>query len=163
MAKPGTITLPDDRFVELLLHTGRSLKAGGFTQIIYIGDSGGNQAGMQKAAEQLNAEWGTSAKALFIGDYYTKAQADQRAWLQSKGYTAADIGSHAGMLDTSELLYVNPKLLRKEKFAPNGGSADSGVNGDPTKASAEIGAELLRIKIDNAMAQIKALRNGGAK
>jgi creatinine amidohydrolase/Fe(II)-dependent formamide hydrolase-like protein len=54
-------------------------------------------------------------------------------------------------------------LLRKEKFAPNGGSADSGVNGDPTKASAEIGAELLRIKIDNAMAQIKALRNGGAK
>jgi creatinine amidohydrolase/Fe(II)-dependent formamide hydrolase-like protein len=163
MTKPGTITLPDDRFVELLLHTGRSLKAGGFTQIIYIGDSGGNQAGMQKAAEQLNTEWAGSAKALFIGDYYTKAQADQRAWLQSKGYTAADIGSHAGMLDTSELLYVNPKLLRKERFAPNGGSPDSGVSGDPTKATAEIGAELLRIKIDNAMAQIKSLRNGGAK
>jgi creatinine amidohydrolase/Fe(II)-dependent formamide hydrolase-like protein len=164
MAKPGTITLPDDRFIELLLHTGRSLKAGGFTQIIYLGDSGGNQNGMQKAVEQLNTEWqGSGARALFIGDYYTKAQADQRAWLQSKGYTAADIGSHAGMLDTSELLYVNPKLLRRDKFAPNGGSPDSGVSGDPTKASAEIGAELLRIKIDNALAQIRALRAGGAK
>ena len=30
MAKPGTITLPDDRFVELLVNAGRSLKAGGF-------------------------------------------------------------------------------------------------------------------------------------
>jgi creatinine amidohydrolase/Fe(II)-dependent formamide hydrolase-like protein len=29
MAKPGTITLPDDRFIELLVNAGRSLKAGG--------------------------------------------------------------------------------------------------------------------------------------
>ncbi|NCW45708.1 MAG: hypothetical protein EBV77_09655, partial [Gemmatimonadaceae bacterium] len=43
MAKPGSITLPEDRFVELLVHAARSLKNGGFTQIIYIGDSGGNQ------------------------------------------------------------------------------------------------------------------------
>lgn len=164
MTKPGSITLPEDRFIELLLHTGRSLKAGGFTEIIYIGDSGGNQSGMQKAAEQLNSEWqGTGARALFIGDYYTKTGDDQRKWLQSKGYTAADIGSHAGMLDTSELLYINPKLVRPDRFAPNGGSRDSGVSGDPTKASAEIGKELLRMKIDNALAQIAALRAGGAR
>lgn len=163
MAKPGSITLPEDRFVELLLHAGRSLKAGGFTQIIYIGDSGGNQRGMQKAAEQLNAEWGGSARALFIGDYYTKAGEDMRTMLRAKGYTDEDIGSHAGMLDTSELLYVNPKLVRKERLARSGGGPDSGVNGDPTKASAEIGAELLKIKIDNALNQIRTLRAGGSK
>jgi len=163
MAKPGTITLPEDRFVELLVHAARSLKNGGFTQIIYIGDSGGNQRGMQKAAEQLNAEWGGSARALFIGDYYTKAGEDMRVMLRGKGYTDEDIGSHAGMLDTSELLYVNPKLVRKERFARNGGAPDSGVNGDPTKASAEIGAELLTIKIDNALNQIRTLRAGGSK
>jgi creatinine amidohydrolase len=164
MTKPGTITLPEERFVELLLHAGRSLKAGGFTQVIYIGDSGGNQRGMQKAVEQLNSEWqGSGARALFIGDYYTKAQEDQRRWLEGKGYTAAEIGSHAGMLDTSELLYVNPRLVRPERFALNGGSPDSGVNGDPTKATAEIGAELLRIKIDHALAQIKALRTEGTR
>jgi creatinine amidohydrolase/Fe(II)-dependent formamide hydrolase-like protein len=67
------------------------------------------------------------------------------------------------MLDTSELLYVNPKLVRKERFARNGGAPDSGVNGDPTKASAEIGAELLKIKIDNALNQIRTLRAGGTK
>ena len=163
MAKPGSITLPEDRFVELLVHAARSLKNGGFTQIIYIGDSGGNQRGMQKAAEQLNAEWGGSARALFIGDYYTKAGEDMRVMLRGRGYTDEDIGSHAGMLDTSELLYVNPKLVRTERFARNGGAPDSGVNGDPTKASAELGAELLKIKIDNALNQIRTLRAGGNK
>ena len=66
------------------------------------------------------------------------------------------IGSHAGMVDTSELLFVNPALVRKERLAPSGGSADSGVNGDPTKATAELGKQLVQIKIDNALAQIRA-------
>jgi creatinine amidohydrolase len=118
---------------------------------------------MQKAAEQLNAEWGGSARALFIGDYYTKAGEDMRVMLRGRGYTDEDIGSHAGMLDTSELLYVNPKLVRKERLARNGGAPDSGVSGDPTKASAELGAELLKIKIDNALNQIRTLRAGGNK
>jgi creatinine amidohydrolase/Fe(II)-dependent formamide hydrolase-like protein len=143
MTKPGTITLPEDRFVELLVHAGRSLKNGGFAQIIYI-------------------EWGGSARAMAIGDYYTKAGEDMRVMLRAKGYTDEDIGTHAGMLDTSELLYVNPKLVRKERFARNGGAPDSGVNGDPTKASAELGAELLKIKIDNALNQIRTLRAGGS-
>lgn len=164
MAKPGSITLPEDRFVELLLHAGRSLRAGGFTTVIYLGDSGGNQSGMQKAAAQLTAEWqGSGARALFIGDYYTKSVADARAMLEQRGYTMADIGSHAGMLDTSELLFINPKLVRPERFAPNGGAPDSGVSGDPTKASAALGKELLDLKIGNALAQIRATLAGGSR
>src|SRR5580765_3949782 len=42
MAKPGSITLPEDRFEELLVSTGKSLKAGGFKTILFIGESGGN-------------------------------------------------------------------------------------------------------------------------
>ncbi len=164
MAKPGTITLPEDRFVELLLHAARSLRAGGFTTVIYLGDSGGNQSGMRKAAEQLNAEWqGTGARALFIGDYYTKSAADARTLLLGRGYTEADIGSHAGMLDTSELMHINPRLVRPERFAPNGGGRDSGVSGDPTKASAALGKELLDLKIANALAQIRAATTGGSR
>src|SRR6185369_137766 len=47
MAKPGTITLPEDRFVELLMSAGRSLKGGGFKTILFIGESGGNRNGMR--------------------------------------------------------------------------------------------------------------------
>src|SRR6188472_81363 len=57
MAKPGTITLPEDRFVELLVNAGKSLKAGGFKKIWFIGESGGNRTGMRTAAEKLNTLW----------------------------------------------------------------------------------------------------------
>ena len=47
MGKPGTITLPEDRFVELLVNAGRSLKSGGFKTILFLGESGGNRTGMR--------------------------------------------------------------------------------------------------------------------
>lgn len=159
MAKAGSITLPEDRFIELLVHAAKSLRAGGFTTVILIGDSGGNQNGMKAAADQLNAAWNnTGGRALFIGDYYTKSAEDIRTYLGKLGFPMEAIGSHAGMVDTSELLFVNPALVRRDRLAPGGGSADSGVNGDPTKATAAFGKALVQIKIDNALAQIRALR-----
>ncbi len=159
MAKAGSITLPEDRFIELLLHAAKSLRAGGFTTVILIGDSGGNQNGMKAAADQLNAAWkGTGARAMFIGDYYTKSAADIRTYLGGLGFSLDAIGSHAGMVDTSELLFVNPALVRRDRLAPSGGAPDSGVNGDPTKATAALGKSLVQIKIDNALAQIRASR-----
>jgi creatinine amidohydrolase len=159
MAKAGSITLPEDRFIDLLMHAAKSLRAGGFTTVILIGDSGGNQNGMKAAADQLNAAWkGTGARAMFIGDYYTKSTADIRSYLGGLGFSMDAIGSHAGMVDTSELLFVNPALVRRDRLAPGGGFPESGVNGDPTKATAALGKSLVQIKIDNALAQIRAAR-----
>jgi len=168
MSKAGTITLPNDRFMVLLEHTARSLKAGGFKDIIFIGDSGGNQNGMRDLATKLNTEWrGSGYRAHFIGDYYTKSSTDARKYITDQlKIPAADIGNHAGMVDTSELMYVNPNHVRLNKRAPGGGSADSGVSGDPTKATAELGKIIVEIKINNALAQIRAslaAREGGTK
>src|SRR4029453_3249153 len=61
MTKPGSITLPEDRFVELLVAAGRSLKSGGFRTILFLGESGGNRTGMRTAAGRLNGLLGDSA------------------------------------------------------------------------------------------------------
>ena len=42
---PGAISLPSPAYDMLLDAAARSLKAHGFTEILFIGDSGGNQAG----------------------------------------------------------------------------------------------------------------------
>ncbi|MGH7713899.1 MAG: creatininase family protein [Gemmatimonadaceae bacterium] len=157
MTKAGTITLPNERFMLLLENAAKSLKAGGFKDIILIGDSGGNQDGMRDVATKLNQEWkGSGARAHFIGDYYAKSAADARKYLMARGFSESDIGSHAGMVDTSELMAVNPSLVRLDKRAPGGGFENSGVSGDPTKATVELGQAILKIKIDNALAQIRA-------
>jgi creatinine amidohydrolase/Fe(II)-dependent formamide hydrolase-like protein len=161
MGKPGTITLPEDRFVELLVNAGRSLRAGGFTTILLLGESGGNRSGMRTAAARLNELFQGAAKAFWIDDYYTKGHADQNAYVtKTLGIPANEIGGHANILDTSEMLFVNPTHVRPAKLAPGGGYANSGVSGDPTKATAELGRVFLQIKIDNAIAQIRGLMAG---
>lgn len=166
MRMAGTITLPNEMFMDLLVHTAKSLEAGGFTDIIFIGDSGGNQNGMRDVAARLNQEWaGTGSRAHFIGDYYAKSSDDVERYItQDLGIAAENIGGHAGMSDTSQMLFVNQNHIRRDRLAPGGGFEGSGVSGDPTKASVELGEKILQIKIDNAVAEIRAslARNPGA-
>ena len=161
MRKPGTITLPEDRFVELLVAAGRSLKSGGFTTILFLGESGGNRNGMRTAAARLNELFKDSARAFWIDDYYTKSHADQNKHItDTLGIPADQIGGHANLLDTSEMLFVNPKHVRMKKLAPGGGYENSGVSGDPTKSTAALGKVFMQMKVDNALAQIKGLMAG---
>jgi creatinine amidohydrolase len=161
MTKPGTITLPEDRFVDLLVNAGRSLKSGGFTTILFLGESGGNRSGMRTAAARLNELFKGSARAFWVDDYYTKSHADQNAYVtKTLGIPEDQIGGHANILDTSEMLFVNPKHVRTKKLAPGGGYENSGVSGDPTKATAALGKVFVQIKIDNAVAQAKGLMAG---
>jgi creatinine amidohydrolase/Fe(II)-dependent formamide hydrolase-like protein len=161
MAKPGTITLPEERFVDLLVNAGRSLKAGGFKRIWLIGESGGNRTGMRSAAEKLNAMWNGAATAYWVDDYYTKAHAQQNT-MMAKLLKVGDneVGNHANILDTSELLFVNPKMIRRDRLTGND-YPNNGVSGNnQSKATPEIGKQLLQVKLDLAMAQIKRMNDG---
>jgi len=162
MGKPGTITLPEDRFVDLLVSAGRSLKAGGFTNVLFVGESGGNRTGMRSAAEKLNALWqGSGAKAYWVDDYYTKAHREQETFAAKfLGVPEAQVGNHANLLDTSELLFVAPQHIRRDRLVGNDydNNGVSGVN--QSKSSPEVGRQLLQIKIDNALAQVKRMMSG---
>jgi creatinine amidohydrolase len=161
MGKPGTITLPEDRFIELLVSAGRSLKAGGFKTVLFLGESGGNRTGMRLAAVRLNELWKGEARAFWADDYYTKSHAEQNKYItDTMGIPADQIGGHANLLDTSEMLFVGPKHVRRNKIAPGGGYPNSGVSGDPTKSSAALGRIFVQMKVDNAVAQIRGLMAG---
>jgi creatinine amidohydrolase/Fe(II)-dependent formamide hydrolase-like protein len=160
MRYPGTITLPEDRFIELLVMAGRSLKASGFKNIYFLGESGGNRTGMRTAATRLNELWHGAATAHWVDDYYTKSHADQNTWITANIKIPADqIGGHANLLDTSELLFVAPKHIRRDRLTGND-YPNNGVSGDPAKSSPDIGKVFVQIKIDNALAQIKKMSSG---
>ncbi len=155
MRYAGTITLPNEYFMKLVEYAARSFRAHGFTDIVFIGDSGGNQGGMEAVAAQLNAEWGgDGATVHFVGDYY--ANNGFRDWLVEQGETDETIGRHAGISDTSILLYTDPQHIRRDQLAPGGGFEGSGVSGDPTRASAEYGRVGMEMRVDAAVRQIRA-------
>jgi creatinine amidohydrolase len=161
MGKPGTITLPEDRFVDLLVNAGRSLKAGGFTRVVFLGESGGNRTGMRTAAEQLNTLWKGAATAYWVDDYYTKAHRDQEVFAAKfLGVPEAQVGNHANILDTSELLFVAPQHIRRDRLVGND-YENNGVSGNnQSKSSPEIGRQLLQIKMDLALAQYQRMLSG---
>jgi creatinine amidohydrolase len=156
LAKAGTITFPEEFYMKLLEYGARSLEIHGFTDIVMIGDSGGNQRGMEQVARMLNAEWtDRETRVHFVGDYY--GNNGFREWLIEQGETPETIGGHAGIADTSQLLAVDPRHIRTDKLAPLGGGPDSGVSGDPTRASVERGVRGLQFKVDAALSQLQGL------
>jgi creatinine amidohydrolase len=57
MRYAGTIGVEEATFIALLTDICRSDKAHGFTDIVLLGDSGGNQDGMARVASALNERW----------------------------------------------------------------------------------------------------------
>jgi creatinine amidohydrolase/Fe(II)-dependent formamide hydrolase-like protein len=159
-AGPGVISHPSPAFDGLLDAAARSLQAHGFKEILLIGDSGGNQGGLRAVAEALTKEWEAAGTKVFaLTDYYEGGREHYRAWLEAAfGYDDTIVGSHAGISDTSQLLFVHPAGIRKDQIKPWGGPADSSVSGDPTKATAEIGRMGIEFKVNAAIAQYRALK-----
>lgn len=154
MRFPGAITLPNEHFMKVCEYAARSFRVNGFKDIVFIGDSGGNQAGMKTVAEMLNKEWaGSGVRIHYIAEYYGGTGFSE--WLKAQGEKEEDIGSHAGITDTSQVLAIEPKFIRRDKLANKGGSPDSGVSGNPTKASVAYGGKGLDLKIQTAVKKIR--------
>jgi len=156
MRFPGTITTPPEVFEQVLEYAARSLRRHGFVDIALMGDSGGNQASQAAVAERLNEGWAdTPARVHHLTDYYP-GPGDE--WLIAQGEREEDVGSHAGMHDTSTLLFLEPSLLRVDQMAPGTRGDGSGVSGNPTRATAEYGRQIMELQIDAAVQQIRRLR-----
>ena len=83
-------------FDALLTDICRSYKAHGFTDIILLGDSGGNQDGMARVANALNRRWAAeSAPVYFLREYYAEDQWSY-AFLRLQGITQIDADRRRG-------------------------------------------------------------------
>lgn len=137
----GTISIPPATFESVLESAARSLRAHGFRDIVLLGDHGGYQRNEAAVAQRLDREWAkTPARVHALLDYYRVAESEYPAALAARGYSKADIGTHAGLADTSLALAVDPKLVRAGELA-SGRNLDAahGVYGNPRRATAELG------------------------
>src|SRR6266849_4225987 len=117
MLFPGTITLPDETFKKILEYVARSFKLHGFRDIVFLGDHGGYQQDDKEVAERLNREWAaTPVRVHAIEEYYQITQREYVQALKSRGYRDEEIGTHAGLADTSLMLALDPRLVRADRL-----------------------------------------------
>jgi creatinine amidohydrolase/Fe(II)-dependent formamide hydrolase-like protein len=75
IAYAGTISVEEATFEALLSDICRSYKAHGFLDIVLLGDSGGNQIGMERVADAVNRKWSAErARVHYLREYYFEDQ-----------------------------------------------------------------------------------------
>jgi creatinine amidohydrolase len=158
MRFPGTISVPERTFESVLEGAARSFKRHGFRDIVFIGDHVGYQKNEQAVAVRLNREWaGSPARAHAIVLYYEITQSRYRDMLRRRGFSDEEIGTHAGVADTSLALAIDPSLVREDRLqAAAADGPKSGVHGDPRRSSAQLGG----IGVDVIVAEtVNEIRN----
>ncbi len=137
----GTITLPEAAFETTLEYAARSFRQHGFRDIVLIGDHGGYQKSLVRVAARLNRDWAaTPVRVHAVEDYYQAVETDFVKALKRQGFRDDEIGSHAGLADTSLTLAVDPRLVRSEWLTRGTPPGDAdGVHGDPRRSTAAAG------------------------
>lgn len=142
MRFPGTITIPDATFEQLLESAANSFAVHGFRNIVFLGDHGGYQKDLRQVVARLNKQWaGTPAHAFVPPEYYAASSTGYAQILRQHGIRDDEIGTHAGVADTSLQLAVAPQMVRLDalRAAPKPGAADGVYGGDPRRSSAALG------------------------
>jgi creatinine amidohydrolase/Fe(II)-dependent formamide hydrolase-like protein len=142
MRFPGTITIPDSTFEQMLVSVANSFAVHGFRDIVFLGDHGGYQNDLKRVVAELNKAWAqTRVRAFVPPAYYESSSTGFAQILHQHGFHDDEIGTHAGMADTSLQLAVAPQMVRLDvlRHAVKPGAVDGVYGGDPRRSSAQLG------------------------
>jgi creatinine amidohydrolase len=166
MQFPGTITVSDKSFEDMLESAARSFELHGFRTIVLIGDHGGYQKDEEIVADRLNRAWAHDKARVFAAlAYYDLAQQPYAEKLEAAGIKASEIGTHAGLADTSLTLAVDPSMVRLDRIAagPKFTAADGVYGGDPTRSSAALGQLGVDLVVSGTVRAIRDFRQQSTK
>ena len=136
----GTITVSSEAFIQVLEYAARSFRVHGFRDIVFLGDHGGYQRELVRAAQRLNRGWtGGAVRAHALPEYYRVVETDYPRLLRARGLRDDEIGAHAGLADTALMLALDPAMVRTEQFASRSFDRTDGVIGNPRRATPELG------------------------
>jgi creatinine amidohydrolase/Fe(II)-dependent formamide hydrolase-like protein len=165
---PGTIGLTPEILGVVLERLAEEAIKTGFKNVILMQDHGGGTNVYGEVAKKLDAKYKSQGiHVYFCDEVYAKAQGDFDKWLAANGYP---VSSHAGIPDTSEMLYLGGELWTRTALIPtavgdtvargatrdpNAPRVNNGISGDARRSSPELGKRAYEQKVDYAVRQIR--------
>ena len=145
MTSPGTISAREETYQALLTDIAESLQAHGFKNVIFIGDSGGNQKGQQAVADTLTAKWGGKALALHIQEYYDYASVSK--YMEGQGIKEGQSDNmHDDPIITLNMFVADPKSVRYAERVQAGKATINGVSIADANKNLEIGRAIVEYR-----------------
>jgi creatinine amidohydrolase/Fe(II)-dependent formamide hydrolase-like protein len=168
----GTVSISNDTLSKLVYDIGISVSQNGIKKLVIINGHGGNSPALNYAAQMINRD----AHIFVCVDTGETSDVDIYALVE----TPNDV--HAGEIETSTALAVRPHLVKMDQArreVPNFSSryldftskrgvlwyaytrkiSNSGVMGDPSKASAEKGKKIWEMMITHLVALVEDLKS----
>lgn len=150
---PGSVFLSQETYRAVLTDMATSLKGMGFTNVILMGDSGGNQGGMKAVAEALTTKYpDPPQRFIFIPEYYDYSSV-QRLIQDSGIAEQIKIGASQGSdgiheeygIDAIMALY-DPQTIRLEQRTKAKRSTINGVDLLPLSKTLEMGKKIVELR-----------------
>jgi creatinine amidohydrolase/Fe(II)-dependent formamide hydrolase-like protein len=167
----GTISIANQTLSRLVYDIGMSASRNGVTKLVVINGHGGNEPALNYAAQEINRD----------AHIFVAVDSGETSDVDIYGMIDTPNDVHAGEIETSTSLAVRPELVRMdrlEKLVPEFSSryldftskrgipwhaftkkiSESGVMGDPTRASAEKGRRMWELMIEHLVTFVEDLK-----
>jgi hypothetical protein len=140
----------------------------GFTEVYYLGDSGGNRRGMQAAADALNERYhGEPTRFHHVPEFYnhdkvrqyiqeTLGIPEQMEYNASRGSD----GIHEELSISSIMSVIDPTSIRFDQRVKAGRASINGISLEPLSQTQELGRKLIEFRTRITVDAIQALRAG---
>lgn len=153
---PGTLALREDTFERVLTDVVLSLAYAGFQHIYLLGDHGLSQSVQARVAMQTDVLLKNAhVRVWHVSSYYQPEL--EAKFLSNQGIDREAQGDHAGVADMSQIMTLSPAYVRpiqKTTAMPK----NLGFSGKPELASPVLGQPLLKLRINEAIKQIKGFQ-----
>jgi creatinine amidohydrolase/Fe(II)-dependent formamide hydrolase-like protein len=154
MTSPGTISLREETFRAVLADVVHSLRQHGFTTIILIGDSGGNQNGQQAVADSLTSLWKGAALVVHVPEYYDYARV--AAHMATRGLVTGESDNlHDDAVITLNMFIADPRSVRYEERVRAGMATINGVSIADAERNRALAREIVAFR---AQVTVEAIR-----
>ncbi len=179
-SRPGTMSLETEVLTNLLCNICKNLVKNGFKKIVFVNGHGGNTNLLNTILREIREETGAFVTSIYLYSETFLKEALDRFKLEE-----LDV-FHACTLETSFMMALKPELVnmkkaskeKPHKFTEESGYkylkltgskgiefswliddvSDSGVIGDPTKASVELGQEVLESLVEKICEVLREIK-----
>jgi creatinine amidohydrolase/Fe(II)-dependent formamide hydrolase-like protein len=154
----GSLYLSRDTFQSVIRDIATSLKSQGFKNVILMGDSGGDAAGLRDVAQELSAKWAGTPAIYHVPEFYNwGTPGGVRQFVLDNGIPEklnAD-GIHDEYAITAVMMLADPRHVRLDQRVAAGKATINGVNILPAEKTIEMGRKIVEFRANNAVAAIR--------
>ena len=155
-------------YIAWLTDIGDSLRSMGFTQVYFLGDSGGNTRGMQAAADELNDRYGgVPTQFHHVPEFYNHDKVRQYIQetlgipeeMEYQASSGSD-GIHEELSITSVMSVIDPTSIRFDQRVEAGRASINGISLLPLSDTQSLGRMVIDFRTRLTVEAIKTLRVG---